>query len=182
MWAAACMSMCLLVACNNEKKQQPDDTQARAELNAATEQEAKPTEFNQAYTAEFNGRHYDIRMKRVSAVYQPKVVDEFGNEFYDNRVQVSVSCEGKALFDKDFTKATFAPYLRENEKKETILLGMAYDASHSNSKTLCLGAQVGLVGIEEGPAFRVSISLDGGSVVIERDAEQDTTGGAGMEE
>ena len=183
MWLSAiCLILSVITACSGDKSQQKDSLGETEEQNVVTKNDAKPTELKQTYTADFNGRHYDIRLKRISAVDQPKVVDEFGTEFYDNRVEVNISCDGKVILDKDFTKSTFVSYLKESEKKETILLGMAYDAAHSNSQTICLGAQIGLVGIEEGPAFRVSIALNGGAVTIERDIEQDTTGDAGFDE
>ena len=53
---------------------------------------------------------------------------------------------------------------------------MAYDSAKSDAHTIRLGAQVGQVGIEEGPAFSIEIPLDGGAMSIVRDNNQDTTG------
>lgn len=176
------LSVGLMASCSTEKKEQNDSALNVETQNTEMQKEAEQTELKQTYTAEFGNRHYDIHMKRTSAVDLPKVVDEFGTESYDNRVEIILSSEGKALYEKSFTKENFLPYLKENEKKETILLGMAYDASHSDSKSFCFGAQIGLPGVEEGPAFRVFINMNNGAVTIERDIEQDTTGDAGLAE
>lgn len=176
------LSVGLMVSCSSEKKEQ-DVSAVNTEMqNTETSKEAEQSELKQIYTAEFANRHYDIHMKRTSAVDKPKVVDEFGSESYDNRVEIILSSEGKVLYEKSFTKDNFLPYLKENEKKETILLGMAYDATLSDSKTFCFGAQIGLPGVEEGPAFHVFINMKNGSVSFERDIEQDTTGDAGLME
>ena len=180
--AVMCFSLGLLFACSGQQQPQNESEPTLEQAAAVSHQQIVPTEFKQTYSAEFNNRHYDIRLKRMSAKDQPKVVDEFGTEFYDNCVEVNISCDGTEFFDQSFTKSTFQTYLKDSERKETILLGMAYDAIHSNAQRLCLGAQIGLVGVEEGPAFRISISLKDGSVTIERDFEQDTTGNAGSDE
>ena len=59
---------------------------------------------------------------------------------------------------------------------------MAFDSEKSDASALRLGAQIGQVGIEEGPAFSVEIPLNGGASSIVRDQEQDTTGNAAYEE
>ena len=57
---------------------------------------------------------------------------------------------------------------------------MAFDTVKSDDRNIYLGAQVGQIGLEEGPAFSVQIPLDGGKARIVRDNVQDTTGDDSM--
>lgn len=56
---------------------------------------------------------------------------------------------------------------------------MAFDSekTQKDKRIIYLGAQVGQVGIEEGPAFSIEIPLDGSASSIVRDTAQDNTGG-----
>lgn len=177
-----CGVLCGAAACGGDKtssQQDPADSQIPADSVRQTE---KSQELNQTYTAGLNGRQYDIRLKRTSAVDLPQIKDEFGTSFYDNRVEMQIACDGKTVLEHTFTKESFQNELSAGEKQGTVLLGMAYDAAHTEGNQLCFGAQIGSVGLDEGPAFRVKVRLPGGQITIERDAEQDTTGDASLEE
>ncbi|MCI6725083.1 MAG: DUF4738 domain-containing protein, partial [Bacteroidales bacterium] len=112
----------------------------------------------------------------------PVVTDEVGKQYYDNRVQVDITADGKPFYSHAFTREAFAGFATEQETVGCVLLGMAFDSERSDAHALRLGAQIGQVGIEEGPAFIVEIPLDGGAASIVRDKQQDTTGDDGMSE
>ena len=128
------------------------------------------------------GKDFVITIKRAADKSLPTVTDDLGKSFYDNRVEVTITCNGQPFFSKSYTKEAFASFLTtKSETQGTILLGMAYDSAKSDGHAIRLGAQVGQVGIEEGPAFCVEIPLDGSASSIVRDTNQDTTGDDGVE-
>ena len=121
-------------------------------------------------------------MERRADTSLPVVTDELGNRFYDNRVEVSILRDGQSFLQRSYTKDAFSDFLSASDKQGTVLLGMAFDADRSDSRAIRLGAQIGQVGVEEGPAFIVEIPLSGAASSIVRDSNQDTTGDDGMED
>lgn len=139
-------------------------------------------ELKNSSTAKLGGRTYQITVERRADTSLPVVTDELGNRFYDNRVEVSILRDGQSFLQRSYTKDAFSDFLSASDKQGTVLLGMAFDADRSDSRAIRLGAQIGQVGVEEGPAFVVEIPLGGGAPSIVRDSNQDTTGDDGMED
>ncbi|MGM9688085.1 MAG: DUF4738 domain-containing protein [Alloprevotella sp.] len=141
----------------------------------------EPTLKN-SFTAQWGGKSYAITIERQADPELPVVSDELGKKFYDNRVEVTILRDGEPFFHKSYSKEAFADFLSRAEQQGTVLLGMAYDSDKSDAHAIRLGAQIGQVGIEEGPAFCIEIPLDGSASSIVRDSDQDTTGDAGVED
>ena len=181
MGIALSASVCCMTSCGEKKGSAETATTDSVEVSTSEAKVHSEQSLRNNYTAKLGGKTYDVLVHRVADASLPQVADEVGNKYTDNRVDVTVSCEGKLLMQRSFTKDCFSDFLTATERTGTILLGMAYDSERSNAQTLCLGAQIGQVGIEEGPAFIVEIPLQGkGSFSIVRDQAQDTTGDAGM--
>ena len=171
----------LITACGGQKGD--SNAQEQDSINAASKGDTPYAESPQSneYEAQLGGNTYKIAISRKADESLPVVADELGKKFYDNRVDVVITCNGNAFFSKSYTKASFSEFLTSTtDKQGTVLLGMAYDSEKSNSKAIHLGAQVGQVGIEEGPAFSIEIPLNGGASSIVRDTNQDTTGNDGL--
>lgn len=168
-----------LMACGDSKNKETLDA-ADSTAVAVTNGPSADNEHRRSYTAKLNGKNYDITILRQSDRNLPIVNDEAGRQYVDNSVEVSIACNGKLIRSKTFTKQAFSDFLSDKEKQGTVFLGMAFDAERSNNQKICLGAQIGQVGIEEGPAFTVEFPLDGGPISIVRDNYQDTTGNDGM--
>lgn len=166
-------------ACGDKKNNNANDDADSVQVSASQGPHADNA-HRHTYTAVLKGKHYDITIDRQPDRSLPLVSDEMGRQYVDNSVEVIIACEGKLVRSKTFTKRAFAAFLSGKEKQGTVLLGMAYDAERSNSNHICLGAQIGQVGIEEGPAFTIEIPLDGSAISILRDNNQDTTGNDGL--
>lgn len=170
----------LLTACG-EKKSEPA-AQAPAVSGQSAEADAPysdPVQENRT-TVTLGGSKYEVTVRREPDKDLPVVQDEFGGKYCDNRVSVTVTRDGAEFFSKSFTKEAFADFLTEAETKGTVLLGMAFDGVKTDSRAICLGAQVGEAGIGEGALFSVEIPLNGGALSIVRDMGQDTAGEDGM--
>ena len=133
-----------------------------------------------AETVNLGGQALTVSITRKADPSLPVVTDELGKEFYANRVDVNITADGRDFFHKSYTREAFDDFLSADEKQGTVLLGMAYDPAKSDGHAIRLGAQVGQVGLGEGPAFTVEIPLDGSASSIVRDTDQDTTGDDGL--
>lgn len=168
------------VSCNGGKTDSASSSEDSLQQTAATDEPyAEPGQKN-TFSAKLGGHTYNITINRQSDSSLPVVTDELGKKFYDNRVDIEITRDGGAFFSRTYTKEAFEDFLSSDEKQGTVLLGMAFDSPKSDGHSIRLGAQIGQVGIEEGPAFVVEIPLDGGASGIVRDKNQDTTGEEGM--
>ena len=182
-YVAACTIMfgAFLAACSGKKSDNEASQQDSTAIAMQSDAPYADASQKNEYEAKLGGNTYKITINRSADKSQPIVTDELGKKFYDNRVDVVITCNGEAFFDKSYTKDSFSDFLKsKTDRQGTILLGMAYDSEKSNAHTIHIGAQVGQVGIEEGPAFSIEIPLDGGASSIVRDTNQDTTGDDGL--
>lgn len=167
-------------ACGDKKNDNAATANDSVQVTTANEGPVADRELKNSFTARLGGDTYDISIHRVADQSLPVVTDEQGKEYLDNRVEVVISRNGELFRNVTYTKDSFGEFLSAAEKEGTVLLGMAYDSERSDAKCIRLGAQIGQVGIEEGPAFSVEIPLNGGAVSILRDNNQDTTGDDGL--
>ena len=172
-----CATLC---ACGKGKSDSDNaSADSTAQQTVSNAPYADPSQSN-TYQAKLAGRSFEITIKREADKSLPTVTDELNKKFYDNRVDVTIKADGQEFFSRSYTREAFQDFLSENEKEGTVLLGMAFDSEKSDGHAIRLGAQIGQVGIEEGPAFTVEIPLDGSASSIVRDKEQDTTGDDGL--
>lgn len=167
-----------LAACGGKSE---NKTETTADTTQTVADDTPYADASQTMKNEFSaGNHrYEITIHREADKQQPVVTDELGKKFYDNRVDVTITCDGQDFFKKMYTKDAFDGFLTEADKHGSVLLGMAFDSekTQKDKRIIYLGAQVGQVGIEEGPAFSIEIPLDGSASSIVRDTAQDNTGG-----
>lgn len=169
-----------IAACGGQKEGETAQTHSETAQNEVSDEPYADSSLESSSTAQLGGHTYVVKVNRVSDKQLPVVEDELGKKFYDNRVDVTVTRDGQEFFSRSYTKEAFADFLSAAESRGTVLLGMAYDSEKSDSRAICLGAQIGEVGIGEGPVFTVEIPLDGSASGIVRDSEQDTTGDEGF--
>ena len=177
--AATIFGLAAMVACNGNKSDK--ETAGTDTVQAVgTDKPYADSEACQTYSAKLGGQSFEITISRKADTSLPTVTDENGKQFYANRVDVDIKAEGKDFFHRSYTREAFEDFLNEEEKRGTVLLGMAYDSEKSDGHAIRLGAQIGQVGVEEGPAFSIEIPLDGSASSIVRDSNQDTTGDDGL--
>ena len=177
--AAVLLGMAQASCSSNKNDAQASSADSLQQQSAAAKPYADSPARN-TYTAKLDGQDFEITISRQADASLPVVTDELGKQFYANRVDVDIKADGKDFFHKSYTRDAFEDFLSGEEKQGTVLLGMAYDSEKSDGHAIRLGAQIGQVGIEEGPAFSVEIPLDGSASSIVRDKNQDTTGDDGL--
>lgn len=168
------------MACNGNKSDKETAGTDTVQTDMTSSKPYADSEACQTYGAKLGGQTFQITISRKADTSLPTVTDENGKQFYANRVDVDIKADGQDFFHKSYTREAFEDFLNEEEKKGTVLLGMAYDSEKSDGHALRLGAQIGQIGVEEGPAFCVEIPLDGSASSIVRDKNQDTTGDDGL--
>lgn len=138
-----------------------------------------PIESNPASTRDFStrigGQHYVITIKRHADKTLPTIKSDGGIEFYDNRVEVSITRDGREFFSQSYTKEAFLDFIKPEEAALYVLLGMAWDEAGTAEKgKIVLMGQVGVPGVEEGPSFSIEIASDGSSSSIVKKQNQET--------
>lgn len=169
-----------MASCGNGKSDNQTSSTDTVQQAVQPEKPYADSPSSYAQSVKLGGQEFVISITRKADPGQPIVTDELGKQFYDNRVEVNITSNGRDFFHHSYTREAFEDFLHENEKQGTVLLGMAYDPEKSDGHAIRLGAQVGQVGIGEGPAFTVEIPLDGGASSIVRDRDQDTTRDDGL--
>ena len=86
------------------------------------------TADTQTKNIDWQGKPYTVIVDRLPVDSLPMVKDENGQPYIDNRVKVRiVRADGSAIFERTFTKASFALYVDEAFRKSGILAGIRFD-------------------------------------------------------
>lgn len=114
----------------------------------------------------------------------PVLIDNQDQKFYQNRVTLSVTRDGREVISRSFTKEDFSPYVSTSTRSDFdagLLVGMNLNRDASDANRLCFWAVVGWCG--EGPTFRVYLNPGSEQMSIEQDfTTVDNTGGAELPE
>ena len=163
----------LALAGCKEKKQTQDIIAPRVE-------EAKPAgpirmqPYNDQREIQWLGKIYKVEISRTPSDSLPKVKDETGQQFVDNRISLVVRrTDGSVAISKTFTKANFDAYIDARYRKEGILEGLVFD--DVDEQDLEFAASVCLPQTDEYIPLEVTIN-NYGNVKIERDSQMDTNG------
>lgn len=162
--AAASLS---LMACggNQDKNTADTDSTQVAADNGPYEMLGRSA----THQVEAGGKNYTVSIE-CQADRQHTVRDINDSEFYDNLVQVTITCDTTQVFSHTFQKSDFAG---DYDPAHNILQGMAY--SELSGGLFVFGAQVGDPGNDEGGTnYRVTVST-GGAYNIVPDYTQDTS-------
>jgi len=170
----AVLALPLLLGCGGKSASVQED--AAETVQAADTVGAKPL-ADEEWTSETEeniaGHAYRVSLKRVADKTLPAVPDEDGNDYADNRVEMSIERDGKPFFHKAFTKEAFLDFLSPADRKSLMLQGIAFD--RGGAEGLRFGAQLGLPRSDDGVFFAVTVGLDG-TVHITKDYVMDTAG------
>ena len=122
--------LCLcLSACKKQQKSdiilvdQPAPVQPR--------QTERVGDFEQTYDVQWNNHTYRVFVSRQADESLP-LAKEGDQSYYDNRLQLRISSlDGTVLYENTFQKSDFNAFLPDAFKKNSVLLGLAYDRSDS---------------------------------------------------
>ena len=75
----------------------------------------------------YKGKEYHSSVVRRPDENLPIVKNDQGEKFIDNRITLRITCAGKQIVDKVFTKESFASLVDAKFMKYAILEGLVYD-------------------------------------------------------
>lgn len=76
---------------------------------------------------QFRGKPCEAQVFRTPDETLPRVKDEEGNEYVDNRITLRITSQGKTLVDRTFTKDNFASVVEQRFLQHSIFEGLVYD-------------------------------------------------------
>lgn len=118
------MLMLGITACK-EKKQSEDIIIAKyvpegpkSPIRMSAEQRVTPVNWQ--------GKDYQVIISRTASDSLPKLVDETGQEYYDNSISLQIMQGETVKLKKHFTKNAFASYIDDDFRKKGFLENMVF--------------------------------------------------------
>lgn len=122
-----CASVIFFTACSSQDKNKKDGTQVLMQdsTEIAGPQRMQVSDVKTSFT--YKGKEYQSSVVRRPDESLPIVKNEQGEKFVDNRITLRITCGGKQVVDKVFTKDNFASLVDAKFMKYSILEGLVYD-------------------------------------------------------
>lgn len=99
-------------------------------------------EFKAEKEVAWLGKSYFITIVRKSNKDLNRVIDEYGNTYFDNEILVEIDrADGTNFFKQTFTKQDFSQFINTEATQSNALLGIMFDRVDGN--TLYFGASIG---------------------------------------
>ncbi|MBQ7634218.1 MAG: DUF4738 domain-containing protein [Bacteroidaceae bacterium] len=155
-----------VASCGSKDKQETDEARApKAEVfdNAKGPQQEDMTN---TYDLKVGGKAYQVTVHRVSDTEKPALKDDFGDEFFDNRISVTIQRDEETIVQRDFSLESFESYIPAKHKGKVVLQGMAPDEGRSTQQGIVFGVSVGMPGSDEGEVL-LALTLVPGSDKID---------------
>lgn len=130
-----------LVACKEEKKSQDIITHIvkQKPRPKGTQQQS---DFTYTKQVEWKGDSLKISIHRYPDRDLQLAVDEDGQKYYDNKVDVKITrSDGSTFFEKTFSKNDFRSLLTDYYAEKSAFVGFMYNTTKNDY--LCFGASVG---------------------------------------
>ncbi|MBE6288552.1 MAG: DUF4738 domain-containing protein [Mediterranea massiliensis] len=108
---------------------------------------------------EYDGKRFQSRVVRRPDETLPKVKNDEGIIFVDNVITLQLTCAGRTVIDKKFTKQDFISLIEASFLKNAILEGIVYD--RTTSQGIQYAASVGYPETDLYQPIRLTVSPSG---------------------
>lgn len=142
-YAAALLMGCLcaLSSCESKKKENKNIITTKP-VTKVKKGIQSMSDYTQSRVIEWLNNSYTVSTERKADTSLPLCKDEQGNEYYDNRITVTITRkDGSLFFKRTFTKTDFAQYAKGNYGREGALLGVVFNTIKDD--VLLFAASVG---------------------------------------
>ena len=142
-YAAALLMGCLcaLSSCESKKKENKNIITTKP-VTKVKKGIQSMSDYAQSRVIEWLGNSYTVSTERKADTSLPLCKDEQGNEYYDNRITVSITRkDGSVFFKRTFTKTDFAQYAKGSYGRDGALLGVVFNTIKNDA--LLFAASVG---------------------------------------
>lgn len=164
----ACAGAFLFAACSSQPQNKKEETPTLMAETVPTSnrlQRMQPSEVKE--TISYNGKEYFSSVVRLPDETLPIVSNEEGERFVDNRIFLRLSCGGKMLLDKVFTKDSFVSLVGSSLFKHALLEGIVFDKT--TSEGFIYAASVGYPDSDLYQPIRLIVSPTGKLSMIQED-------------
>lgn len=119
----------ICLACSSEQSKQTDNANLHVLMKPEIEHRLPERMPLSDVTARFlfHGKQCEAQVFRTADETLPKVKDEQGNEYVDNRIALRITSQGHTLVERTFTKQSFSSIISERFLQHAILEGLVYD-------------------------------------------------------
>lgn len=122
------MGTFILTGCsNNDTSKKTDDTRILMQDTTDNNGLQRMQSSNNQQTVRFKGKEYNVSLNRTPDDELARVESEVGNTFVDNQITLNITRGTEKVFNKKFTKNTFASVVPADFMKKSILEGMVFD-------------------------------------------------------
>lgn len=116
----------LVVACTSRNRN-GDEVQVLMQDSVAASAPQRMQVSDTEVTITYKGREYNSSVVRRPDDRLPVVKNEQGEKFVDNSIALRITCGGKQIVNRVFTKENFASLVDAQFMKHAILEGLVYD-------------------------------------------------------
>ena len=156
--SAAIISVAIC-ACSEKKTNDNNIITTDYEIPTPQEPIAMSPADSQVDVQWIEGRTYHVNISRTPADSLPKVTDNIGQEYIDNKVLITVKRQdGSTFFSQAFVKSTFAEWLDNDYRMNAILNGISFISV--NADKLMFTATITPPQAAEDEAIDLMISVD----------------------
>lgn len=123
----ACASVIFLSACSSQNKDEKKDRQVLMQdsIKAAGPQRMQVSDVKASFN--YQGKEYKSSVLRQPDENLPIIRNKQGEKFVDNRITLRLTCGGKEVVERVFTKESFASLVDAKFMQYAILEGLVYD-------------------------------------------------------
>ena len=126
-------SSLMLTACgSSSSNNQSQETRMATNTTEAVNNEPQrmqTSEVKESFT--YKGKQYQSHIVRRADESLPMVTNDEQQQFYDNSIALKLSCEGKQLVSRTFTKKDFLHLVDANFAKQAILEGIVFNIHYA---------------------------------------------------
>ena len=125
-YIVTCAVLLSVISCTSRNKG-GDDVQVLMKDSTVIAAPQRMQVSDTKVTITYKGREYRSSVVRRPDESLPVVTNEQGERFIDNSIALRITCGGKQIVDKVFTKESFASLVDARFLKYAILEGLVYD-------------------------------------------------------
>ncbi|MBR1838925.1 MAG: DUF4738 domain-containing protein [Bacteroidaceae bacterium] len=166
-----------LSSCGSKTEEKTETPAAPRAAVIEDSEEALKEDISNTYDVKAGEKTYKVTIRRYSDTEKPSFKDEFGDEFYDNRVVVTIQRDTTTLAHREFSLESFESYIPAKYKGKVILQGIAPDEQRCTPNGIVFGVTIGEAGSDEGQVLLMLTIVPGsGDVDIRKDDTPDNIG------
>lgn len=169
-----CAGAVFFAACSSQTKSDKDDTKTLMKTEEEARQQApeRMQVSDVKDTITYKGKKYQWTVVRTPDASLPIVSNQEGKRFVDNRISFRLTCSGRQLLDKSFTKADFANWVDAAFMKHALLEGLVFDKV--SPQGLLFAASVGYPDSDLYQPIRLLVTADGKLSMSKEDVLEDS--------